>query len=335
MKRRLPLAAGLALTACLLLAGCGSSDQSTLNPAGEPARRITSLWWIMMIVSWVGFGFIVFLLGLGWLHRKRPHLPFVRDDRVATRMVVVLGIGVPILILSALFAYSNFFVIRSTEAPLVSSTSMTIHVIGHQWFWEVRYPGTTAVTANEIHIPVHTRVNLIVTTADVIHSFWAPELNRKIDTIPGQRNRILLEADRTGIFRGQCAEFCGLQHANMGLAVYVQPVPAFRAWLANMARPARAPTTAEERLGRDAFLSNACAACHTIRGTTATGGIGPDLTHLATRDTLAALTVPNNPGNLAGWIVDPQHIKPGNKMPGLDLPPQSFQALTVYLESLR
>jgi cytochrome c oxidase subunit 2 len=208
-------------------------------------------------------------------------------------------------------------------------------VIGHQWFWEVRYPGTNAVTANEIHIPVGVPVDVIATTDDVIHSFWVPELNRKIDMIPGRENRILLEADRAGRYRGQCAEFCGLQHANMSLYVFADPPARFRAWLANMAKPARAPTTQQQRAGLAVFLSQACSGCHQIRGTEAKGQVGPDLTHLRTRTTIAALTLRNDRGNLGSWILDPQHAKPGNKMPGFNVPGSQLDQLLAYLESLR
>jgi cytochrome c oxidase subunit 2 len=213
---------------------------------------------------------------------------------------------------------------------------MTIVVVGHQWWWEVRYPGAgNAVTANEIHIPVRTRVNVVVKTADVIHSFWVPELNRKIDMLPGHPNRVLLYASKSGAYRGQCAEYCGVQHAHMSLAVYADPPDQFRTWLADMARPAAPPATVAARTGQKVFLSNACASCHTLRGTPATGVIGPDLTHMATRATLAALTIPNDTNHLSGWLRNPQHVKPGNRMPGLNLSPTEFAELTAYLQGLR
>jgi cytochrome c oxidase subunit II len=161
----------------------------------------------------------------------------------------------------------------------------------------------------------------------VIHSFWVPELNKKIDTVPGHPNTLEIYADEPGRYRGQCAEFCGLQHAHMGLAVYADPPATYRAWLANQAKPvASAPP---------AFMDSQCASCHTIRGTTARGRIGPDLTHLRTRKTLAALTIPNTPSYLGAWILDPQHFKPGNKMPALKLSGPQLQQLLAFLESLR
>jgi cytochrome c oxidase subunit 2 len=234
-----------------------------------------------------------------------------------------------------LFTVANLRVLHVTEAPAAGSTALTVEVVGHQWWWEVRYPGTNAVTANEIHIPVGTRVLLIGRSADVIHSFWAPNLNRKIDIIPGRENRILLYADRAGRYRGQCAEFCGIQHAHMGLYVFAEPKAQFQAWLDRMSQPAAPPASAEAQQGARLFASMPCAGCHAIRGTSAAGKLGPDLTHVESRSTLAALTIPNTPAYLAGWIADPQRYKPGNRMPALDLSDTELRALVAYLEGLK
>jgi len=317
----------------LALAGCGG-NQNTVHPASPQEQAITTLWWVMLVGASVGFGIIIVLLTLGWLRRNRPNLPFGIGERGGTRMVLGLGVVTPVVLLSALFVWSDVYVIKKTQPAAASSTAMTVNVVGHQWFWEFRYPGG-AVTANELHIPVRTRVNVVGTTADVIHSFWVPELNRKIDLIPGRKNRVTLDADRTGVFRGQCAEFCGLQHANMTVLVVVQPESEFRAWLANMAKPARAPDGAEARHGRKLFASENCSGCHQIRGTSAQGQIGPDLTHVGTRTTLAAATIPNTPASLADWIRDPQHFKPGNKMPALELSENDVRGLTAYREGLK
>jgi cytochrome c oxidase subunit 2 len=322
------------LLAVLLLAGC-SNRQNVLHPQSHQERRIAHLWWVMLGAAWFGFGVIVFLLFLGWLRRNRAGLPGGGGDATATALVIVLGVAVPLVVLSLLFVWSDVFVLRSVAAPKASSTKLTVHVIGHQWWWEVRYPGTDAVTANEIHIPTHTRVNVVGTTADVIHSFWVPELNRKVDLIPGRKNRVLLDSDHPGVYRGQCAEFCGLQHAHMAMYVIAEPPAKFKAWLANTAKPARRPATGQERRGLEVFLREPCSGCHQLRGTSAHGDVGPDLTHVQTRMTLAALTIPNRKGYLGGWILDPQHIKPGNKMPGLKLSGPDFQALLAYLETLR
>jgi cytochrome c oxidase subunit 2 len=209
---------------------------------------------------------------------------------------------------------------------------MTIDVIARQWFWEVRYPGG-AVTANEIHIPARTPVKVVLTTADVIHSFWVPELNKKVDTVPGHPNPLLLYADKPGSYRGQCAEFCGLQHAKMAMRVDADPPDRFRAWLANESKPVAA--SAQQQAGFQAFSNNQCASCHTLRGTSARGRIGPDLTHLMSRKTLGALTIPNTRKDLGAWVRDPQHFKPGNKMPALQISGRDFTELMAFLRSLK
>jgi cytochrome c oxidase subunit 2 len=280
----------------------------------------------MFAVAIVGFAFIVFLLFLGWVRREQPNLPGGRGEATAMRVVIGFGVALPVVLLSALFIWSDFFVMRSTAAPAKGSTPLTIHVTAHQWWWEVRYENSAAVTANEIHIPVGTRVGLVLTTADVIHSFWVPELNRKVDMIPGTENRLLLIADHAGIYRGQCAEFCGLQHANMAVEVVAQPKAQFDAWLAHNAQPAAR--------GNALFAEN-CSGCHEVRGTSAHADVGPVLTHFASRRTLAAVTLPNTPQNLRDWLRDPQHVKPGNRMPNLELSDANWSALQRYVESLR
>jgi len=312
------------------------SSQSPLAPHSGPAHDISTLWWWMLGIAAVVFFGAVFLIVLSFIRRRREGLPILGQNEQATSgLVILFGIAIPVVVLVALFVIANLVVVPKTDAPKASSTQMTIDVVGHQWWWEVRYPGTAAVTANEIHIPTRTRVNVVGTTADVIHSFWVPELNRKIDLVPNHPNRVLLYSSKPGTYRGQCAEFCGVQHAHMSLAVIVDPPDQFRTWLANMARPAFPPATVAQRAGKQVFLTNACASCHTLRGTPARGVIGPDLTHMATRSTLAALTIPNQTNDLSQWLRDPQHVKPGNRMPGLNLSPAEFAELTAYLQGLR
>ena len=320
----------------MVISGCGK--QSTLDPHSPPSHDIRTLfWWLVGVASIFFFG-AVGMLVLAWLRRSKPGLPFVRGEgggRLETKLVVLFGMVIPVVVLVAVFFVSDVYVIGKTEPPSIGSTSMSIEVTGHQWWWEVHYPGTTAVTANEIHIPARTRINLVGNTDDVIHSFWVPALNRKIDLIPGRSNRMLLYADSPGSYRGQCAEFCGLQHAHMAFEVIAQTPVAYRAWLRNMASKARPPATVAERAGQQQFMSDQCASCHTIRGTPAQGQIGPDLTHLASRATIAALTVTNDRPGLTSWIRDPQHAKPGNRMPQLNLSPQQIDAIVTYLRSLR
>jgi cytochrome c oxidase subunit 2 len=321
-----------ACTLAALASGCGS-NQSITSPVTEPAREIDTLWWAMFAVGMVIFGIVMGLLVLAYLRRGRA-----TDHDRAERMsyVVILGGGMvaPVVVLAVLFA----FVIRvmpAVSAPEPGSTRLTVEVIGHQWYWEVRYPGTAAVTANEIHIPAHTPVRIVARTADVIHSFWVPRLNRKIDMIPGRSNSIELDVPRVGTYRGQCSEFCGLGHAEMAFRVIVQPPGAYRSWLDHEAQPAATPSGGEALAGMRQFMSASCQDCHTIRGTPADGKVGPDLTHLGSRRTLAALTIPNTSQDLLQWITNPQWWKPGSRMPGFaSLPISARRALVTYLEGL-
>jgi cytochrome c oxidase subunit II len=305
------------------------SGQSTLTPHSDPAHEIALLWWVMFGVACVGFAIVAVLLLLGWVRRHSETLPFGGDERSATRLVVGLGIATPIVLLSALFIWSDVFVIRSTAAPSPGSTQLTVHVVGHQWFWDIRYGDAPGSTANELHIPVRTRVNVIGTTADVIHSLWVPELNRKMDLIPGRTNRLLLYADRAGTYRGQCAEFCGLQHAHMELTVVAQPRSAFEQWLRTQREPASGGNVPQ------LFLDKGCANCHAIRGTDAGSRVGPDLTHVASRRTLAAGAIPNDREHLREFIRDPQAAKPGSKMPQVPQTRAETDALVRYLEELK
>jgi cytochrome c oxidase subunit 2 len=290
----------------------------------------------MLVVAGIVFLGAVAMLLIGWFRRGKPGLPvFGESERVNLGLVITFGMAIPIVVLIALFIVSDLYVLGKTDAPEVSSTAITVTVVGHQWWWEARYPASGVVTANEIHIPARTPVNLVARTADVIHSFWVPELNRKIDMIPGQSNRIELYAEEPGAYRGQCAEFCGLQHAHMALEVRAEPRRDFERWLAANAQPARAPVGSEASEGKQVFMENACAGCHTIAGTPAQGTVGPDLTHLASRKTLAALTIPNDRLELGHWIRNPQGVKPGAKMPGLELSKAQFRAVAAYLSELR
>jgi cytochrome c oxidase subunit 2 len=324
---------GICLSCGLLLAGCGK--QSIVSPRSPQTHDIRTLWWWMLAVATVVFLGAVGMLGLAWVRRGTPGLPFFGErEAVPQTLVVIFGIAIPLVVLVALFGVADVYLVRKTAPPEPSQTGLTVDVIGHQWWWEVRYPGTDAVTANEIHIPTGTRVNVVATTADVIHSFWVPQLARKIDQVPGRNNRVLLYTNRPGRYRGECAEFCGFQHANMSLFVIAEPRSAFNTWLANMERPAPSPSTSTAQSGERVFMANQCASCHQIRGTSARGLIGPDLTHLATRRTLAAALIRNTPSELRAWIADPQYIKDGSRMPNLGLSRTEYDEIAAYLEGL-
>ena len=324
----------LLAASAVLLGGCGGG-KSIVAPHSTQSHVIALLWWWMLGAAAVVFLGAVALLSIAWIRRGSRGLPLVgeRED-IANRFVLLFGIVIPLAVLLALFGASDIYAIRFSEAPRPGSTRMAVSVIGHQWWWEIRYPGTTAVTANEVHIPARTRVRLTATTADVIHSLWVPQLARKIDMIPGRENEILLDASRPGTYEGQCSEFCGPAHAHMQLRVVAEPRAAFSAWLANMARPAML-SAGGAREGEQFFFSRGCSGCHQLRGTEATATVGPDLTHLATRATLAAATIPNDPAHLEAWIHDPQAIKPGNRMPDLGLSGAEAHALATFLDSLR
>jgi cytochrome c oxidase subunit 2 len=304
--------------------------QSALDPKSRASSDIATLWWWMFVIACVVFAGALGLIGVAWVRRRRTGVPGAEEERPRLNLglVIVFGIVIPVVVNVTLFVIANFFVIKQTEAPAATSTAITVEVTGRQWFWDVRYPGAHVVTANEIHIPARTRVNLVAVTGDVIHSFWVPQLNRKIDMIPGRRNRILLEADEPGRYRGQCAEFCGLQHAHMAMYVVVQEPADFQRWLRAQQAPAASPPPR-------AFEDNGCGSCHTIAGTDAKGRVGPDLTHVGSRSTLAALTLPNDAGALAEWLRDPQHVKAGNKMPDLGLSQRDVRRLVSYLEGLK
>jgi cytochrome c oxidase subunit 2 len=324
--------------AFLLLAGCGGK-QNALAPESHESRDIASLFWWMMGGAWIGLGVVVALLLLAWKRRNRRGVGGETQgpkpgEKAGWFVVVGAGIVLPIVLLSTLFVISDVFVIRTTQAPAATATKRTILVIGHQWWWEVRYPGTSAVTANEIHIPVRTPVRVEVRTDDVIHSFWVPQLNRKIDAIPGRHNAIELYADAVGRYRGECAEFCGLQHAHMGVYVFADRPHAFRRWLRDQSKPAAPPTAGLASEGRDTFLTGPCSSCHTIRGTSADATVGPDLTHVAGRTTIGALTLRNGGDTLRAWIRDPQHFKPGSDMPSLPLSGSQLDGLVAYLRGL-
>jgi cytochrome c oxidase subunit II len=287
----------------------------------------------MLVGSAIVFAIVVALLVLGLLRRRSREAAERQSISPGTGFVVALGVVLPAVVIVCLFVLTLDALPKTS--PSVGKARMQIDVVGREWFWDVSYPATGARTANEIHIPVGVPVDIRVTSPDVIHSLWVPELNRKIDVIPGQTNDVIFDARTAGVFRGQCAEFCGLEHAHMALYVVAEPWSAFNQWLAHESAAAPPPADARLERGQQVLLGSDCEYCHRIAGTNASGTIGPDLTHLASRRSLAAGTIPNSRGYLAGWILDPQHIKPGNKMPATNLSGPDLQALLDYLGSLR
>jgi cytochrome c oxidase subunit 2 len=330
----LPIAVAVAAAA-----GCGDNDQSTLRPASNASHSIATLWWVMLAGSGVIFAAVVALVLVAAVRRRGEDRPPRWASTLGTPFVLVSGLVVPALVLIGLFALTLVVLPKTSPAARATTSarpgSLVVRVTARRWFWDVDYPASGARTANEIHLPLGQTVTVRVQSDDVVHSLWIPELNRKIDTIPGQVNSVRIRATKVGVYRGQCAEFCGLQHAHMALYVVVEPADRFRAWLTHEVEPAARPTSAALERGQQVFLGSACVYCHRIGGTNASGRVGPDLSHVASRISLAAGTIPNTPGYLAGWILDPQHVKPGNRMPGTDLPGGELQSLIAYLETLR
>ena len=322
---RLPVAMGLVIAGAS--AGFASANWM-LEPRGPAAAAISELSWVMFIIALV---VVVIVLCLYLFAVTFGGASPGRTPPWSTPFIVVGGIVIPTIILVSVLTYSLG---KTAALQDRSGDALVVEVVGNQWWWEVRYPEYGIVTANEIRIPVDVPVRLELSSDDVIHSFWVPSLNGKMDLVPGQTNTLTIEADEVGIYRGSCAEFCGTQHAKMNLLVSAEPEEAFQEWLASQQGSSSLPDTPLERKGLEVFLSSACVYCHTIEGTNASGDLGPNLTHLASRLTLGAGTIANNRGNLAGWIVNSQAIKPGNRMPPMFLESNDLQALLAYMESL-
>ncbi|MGH6915001.1 MAG: cytochrome c oxidase subunit II, partial [Geminicoccales bacterium] len=263
--------------------------------------------------------------------------PRAHPEFAGTWFILGGGVALPVVVLSALLAYS--FVLGRGLSRALGPEALRIEVVGSQWWWEVRYlrPGGSepVVSANELRLPVGQPVELVLSATDVIHSFWLPSIAGKKDMIPGQVTRLVLEVEEPGIYRGQCAEYCGGPHALMAFYAIAEAPEAFAAWLEREAAPAATPEDPFLEEGRDLFHSSGCGACHTIRGTPADGQFGPDLTHVGGRLSIGAGILPNNIGTIAGWIADTQHLKPANKMPSFNIfSGEELRALAAYLASL-
>jgi cytochrome c oxidase subunit 2 len=331
----------LALSLSCSLTGCGGS-QSSLDPQGPEAARLSELFWYFTSVCgavWLGV-----LMALAWvvyrpLTRSKNPEPLAVDAAGDQRASFIVGglVAATAVILVVLTLWSYLATRRLAQD--LDNNALRLEVTGYQWWWDVSYddqePTRTFSTANEIHVPIGKRVRIKLKAADVIHSFWVPNLAGKQDLIPGQENEITFTVANPGIYRGQCAEFCGLQHAHMALLVIADPPDVFEAWRNEQIEPAHIPSDPKEARGERVFDTHACMMCHTIRGTDAGGRSGPDLTHFGRRKTIAAASLPNDRGTLAAWIANPEAIKPGNKMPMVPLNPDELDALTAYLEALR
>jgi cytochrome c oxidase subunit 2 len=319
---------------------------SVLDPAGPQAAAIAALWDVFLWISIAVFALVIggFALATVRAVRRRrrsgdgdPLTEQAASERRLIRGVVAAGAITVATLLGLLIAS-----IRTGSALAAledDADALNIRITGRQWWWQIEYehddPRRSATTANELHVPIGRTVHLELTSADVIHSFWVPSIHGKKDLIPGRVNRTWIRIDEPGEYRGQCAEFCGLEHARMAITVHADPPEVFDAWLAHQREAAAPPAAADAVRGQRVFTGSPCVLCHAIAGTTAGGRLGPDLTHLASRTTLAAGALPNTIGNLAGWILDPHSVKPGTHMPATSLPSADLHDLLAYLEGLR
>ncbi|MEN3291762.1 MAG: cytochrome c oxidase subunit [Burkholderiales bacterium] len=317
--------------------------QSALHPAGVQASHILDLWRLTLAICTFVFAAVLaaFLYAIWRAPRSGAGTPpdlssLIRPEPVLRRNVIrAVALSTALLLL---LIVADFFTDRAL-AKMPLQDALHIELTGHQWWWEARYgdpqPSRMFTTANEFHIPVGKPVIITLKSSDVIHTFWVPNLHGKKDMIPGRTSTIQLRADKPGVYRGQCAEFCGFEHALMAFNVIADTAEQYEAWAEQQRQPAPEPADELQKHGRQVFLTTTCVMCHTIQGTTANATFGPDLTHIASRQTLAAGSLPNTAQHLAGWIVDPQKFKPGANMPANPLPPDDMQALLAYMGALK
>ena len=329
--KRLRAGAALAVLAATMVA-CSGHSPSMLDAHGGESRRVSGVWWLMFSMAAVVYvvvaAFIVIAIvrgRRGTTERKAP-----KDDT----FIWLGGIVAPVIILAVLAVVT----VNTTEAlRTASSGELRVAVVGKRWWWDVTYPDVAGVrTANEIHIPVGRTVDIELTSDNVIHSFWVPQLAGKVDTIPGQTNHLRLTAEQAGTYRGECAEYCGIEHAHMNFLVIAESPADFDRWLARRSSGAGlTPTSDLAAQGQLVFTREACAGCHAVRGTQATSQIGPDLSDFGSRQWIGSLTVPNTLPNLEQWIVDPESVKPGTLMPPTRLSAEDVAAVAAYLEGLK
>ncbi len=327
---RIPVSGASLGLALLTLAGC-DGQQSALAPAGTGAQSIATLFWWM-----AGGALAIWLVVMGIALYATQARPEAHSLRGARWLIIGGGIVFPVIVLTGLLIYGLMLM---PQLSLSEKVALRVEVSGEQWWWRVRYrteAGEAVELANEIRLPVGERVAFSLTSPDVIHSFWIPSLGGKVDMIPGRTNQLVLEPTETGTFRGACAEYCGTSHALMNFAVVVMTREAFDRWLAEQAEPAQRPADELQQAGQQAFLANGCGACHQVRGTEADGTVGPDLTHVGSRLSLAAGTLPADVDAFERWIGHSSAIKPDVKMPAFGMLPEAqLNAMAHYLSGLQ
>jgi cytochrome c oxidase subunit 2 len=330
---RTPRALGVVALAAAACACVG--EQSAVDPAGPQAALILRETWYLVAMAGVVFAAVATAIAIALLRHRRAGARPPADRSASLSIGVALAVTTAVLLLNLVIDMR----VEHTLGHVSAEHALTIELTGRQWWWEVEYrnddPSRSLTTANEIHIPVGKPVLLQLRSADVIHSFWVPKLHGKRDLVPGTQNDLWIQADAPGVFRGECAEFCGHQHAHMALRVVALPPDEFDQWYERELAPAAAPTDELAQAGEQVFLAKACPTCHAVRGTDAGARVAPDLTHLAARRDIGAGALPNMPGALAQWILDPHTVKPGVKMPQNSLSGQELSALLAYLGGLR
>ena len=338
--RRRPAVLVLVLVpASVLLAACSSSSPSMLDGQSPEARHISGLWWLMFAMAIAVYIGVVAAVVVGmWRRRSRPEdgvLPVEAGDadseRRNHRFLLIGGLVLPVVVLSVIAVQT----VRVSNALAPRTAAVDIDVDGELWWWRVAYPADGVTTANVIHVPRGEVVDITLRSQNVVHSLWVPQLAGKTDLVPGKTNHMQFTATSVGEFQAACAEFCGVQHAHMGLTVVVQERADYEAWLAANRATAATPQTDDQRAGQQLLTTLACAGCHTVSGTSASGTFGPDLSHVASRPTLGADTLPNTTAAMTEWLADTQGVKPGAQMPTIDLTDEQIAQLVAYLESLQ
>jgi len=330
--------------ASVFFASCGFGDQSALNTTGVQAERLGGLWWTFFWVTASVYVIVMALLIAAFVRVRRSDNSTeadIKPDKARDRRVgniIKAAVAVTAIIVFTLMVMS-FRVGRSIDTLSQSGNQLEIKVTGQQWWWQVEYqdptPANMVTTANEIHIPVGRPVKINLVSTDVIHSFWVPNLHGKKDLVPNYPTTIFIRADKPGVYWGQCAEFCGYEHAKMRLMVIAESPEDFDKWYAASQQPAAEPSTDSQKLGQQIFLKSVCTQCHTINGTPASGRVGPNLTHVASKPYIGAASLINSRENLAQWISDPQAIKPGIRMPMNTYSQDDLNALVDYIQSLK
>ena len=323
----------------MTLAGCAGAP-SPLAPMSSDARLISNLTWVVFGIATIVFVVVEGMLIYSTIRFSRKPSDGLPKQVEGNKRLEIAWTLAPAIVLAVVFVISmqtlRTIAYQPSTSPSAGTLSQALHVrvIGHQWWWEFDYPDLHIVTANEMHVPVGTVVDVDVESVDVIHSYWVPQLGGKIDAIPGHVNHTWFQTTQAGRYHGQCAEFCGVEHAGVRMDVIVETPEQFQAWVEGQ-QAAVPPMTDDAATGEQVFMNGPCVGCHTIDGTKAQGKVGPNLTHFASRGVFAGATLDNTRANMSKWLADPQQLKPGTLMPNLHLPQNQIDELVAFLESLK